>query len=282
MERKLHIGYKQGEHFITDNFVGISPLDTEQFLALQYGLIPRDISIFFLCGGQGSGKTLLALTYALDSVLWYPQEKRIQRGLISEKKGAFFEQVIYMKPPETLGGSRRDMGALPGELYDKLEHHLRPLRDAYNKTLLSDQNIPFEELLRHPRFETKYGPKRKENISFNGAHFPARNPALEIVHSGFIGGSSIANSIVLIDEAQDYTPYEIKTILERLAIGSSAVIMGDPFQTRNPYCSPKKNGLTFALRAFISQPFAGLIWLPRNYRSEVSECARGMQVYNTK
>jgi PhoH-like ATPase len=85
----------------------------------------------------------------------------------------------------------------------------------------------------------------------------------------------------VIDEAQDYTPYEMKTLIERLALGSKMIVLGDPKQTRNPNCSVKKNGLTYAIKYFLARPYSALIGLTKNYRSQVSEDSEDMTVYNT-
>ena len=69
----------------------------------------------------------------------------------------------------------------------------------------------------------------------------------------------------------------MRTILERLALGSAVVVLGDPRQTRNPNCNAKKNGLTYAIRNYIGKPYAALIGLSKNYRAQISEDSESMK-----
>lgn len=283
--KKLHYGYKQGEHFATDDILGISPLDMEQYLALQYLLINPDVTVAFIAGKHGSGKTLLGFAYGIDSTLIYDQETRRKRGLSDERKEAFFKQVICLKPPEVIGGKRRDIiGALPGDIYLKLKSHLQPFRDAFKKTILYN-DIRFEELILHPKFETEFGPRRSDYLAKKKikdmAHFSTKDAIIDMVYFGYLGGGSLENTLFLIDEAQDFTPYEIKAIIQRMGEGSKAVILGDPTQFRNPHNSKEKNGLTFTIRTYLPKLYSGLVYLPRNYRSQASEDSEQMRVYNS-
>ena len=260
--------------------LGVGPRDMEQYLALQYGLFNKDISLFFLCGKAGSGKTLLTYATAVDSVLLYDQnqrEVRAQSG-ISNK---FYRQITLLKPPEILGGSRRDPGALPGTLLDKLKPHLRPYIDAHRETIMKD--FPFNEMFKHPKYENDYGSPRNKEISsksINGGKLPDME-VIDLIYSGFIGGASIRDTFIVIDEAQDFTPYEMKTIIERIAEGSKIIICGDAMQTRNPKCTPKVNGLTFAIKHFLPKHYSGLVYLNKNYRDQASEDSDSMRAYNT-
>ena len=285
-EKKLHYGDRRDpNHYITDNILGIKPLDMEQYLALQYGMISADVSVFFLCGKQGSGKTLLSFAHALDSVMIYDKEARERRGLRGDKKEAFYRQTILLKPPEILGGKSREQGFLPGDLYMKLKPHLRPFKDAFRETLLYS-DMRFEDLFLHPKFSNDFGPPKPKEVTgkkINGVgHFSTKDEIVELVYSGFIGGSSIRDTLIVIDEAQDFRPYEMKTIIERTGEGTSLIILGDPVQVRNPKCSVKKNGLTFAIKHYLPKPYSGLVYLPRNFRSQASEDSEEMRVYNSE
>ncbi|MBN1792423.1 PhoH family protein [Candidatus Woesearchaeota archaeon] len=260
------------------SLVGILPQDMEQYLALQYGCISNDVPLFFLCGKRGSGKTLLSYAFAIDSVLHYDAETRDKRGLDPRKKGGRFEQAVILKPTEVLGGKRREVGALPGTLFQKLRPHLRPYESAHKTTNVS---IPFEQMFMHPDFETDDFKQRHPDLKqrkINGGYLPPRN-VLELVFSGFMGGDSIRNTLFMIDEAQDFEPYELKTILERMGTGCAAIITGDPFQTRNPNCNRKVNGLTSAIKHYLPKPYSGLIYLTRNYRHQISEDTEQWHVY---
>ncbi len=84
---------------------------------------------------------------------------------------------------------------------------------------------------------------------------------------------------MLIDEAQNFTPYEIKTILSRLGEGCKAIIMGDPDQTDNPSCSREINGLTHSINHYLGKPYSCLVKLSHNYRSQVSMDADAWKTY---
>jgi PhoH-like ATPase len=85
---------------------------------------------------------------------------------------------------------------------------------------------------------------------------------------------------MFIDEAEDLTPYEMKTIIERMGVSSKLIISGDPAQTRNPYCSRKYNGFTFAIKHYLPKPYSMLVKLNTNYRHQMSEDAEDMHVQN--
>jgi predicted ribonuclease YlaK len=283
--RKFHYGNREdSHHLVADNILGIKPFDMEQYLAMQYGLLNPEVSLFFLCGKQGSGKTVLTYAYAMDAVMTYEKELAVRRGLGTQKDVAF-QQIVLMKAPEILGGKRRDVGALPGDLFLKLKNHLAPYKDAHGQTTLS-REVRFEDLFLHPKFENEFGGPLKKEIQnkkmSNGGRLPAHNEAIELIYSGFAGGRSKSDTLFIVDEAQDYTPYEMKTIIERLALGSSMIILGDPKQTRNPNCTVKKNGLTYAVRNYLGKPYSGLVALSKNYRSQISEDSESMRVYNSQ
>jgi predicted ribonuclease YlaK len=276
-DKKLRIGR------VSDNSIlGITPRDMEQYIALQYGLINDEVSVFCLCGKAGSGKTLLTYAAAIDSVLIYEPLTSEKREVPKDK--GLFRQITLLKPPEILGGSRRDPGALPGSLLDKLTPHLRPYSDAHHETTM--KGFLFDEMFRHPVYTNRYGPPRTKDVSekrISGLGGMAKLPHVEVidlVYSGFIGGASIRDTYIVLDEAQDFTPYEMKTIVERMAEGSKLIICGDPAQTRNPKCNVKMNGLTFAIKNYLPKHYSGLVYLNRNYRHQASEDADSMSAYN--
>lgn len=266
-----------------DNLFGIKPQDFEQYLALEYGLLNPDVSLFFLCGSQGSGKTLLSYMAAVDLTLWYDNFKREARGMNTQQPGGQYKKIILLKPNEILGGNKRDLGFLPGTLYEKLKPHLAPYIDSHNESELSEL-FPFEDMLKHPKFKNDFGaPREKEiqNKKINGGHLNPKSEIVEVTYSGFMRGRSFANTLLLIDEAQNFTPYEVKTISERMGIGSKCIIMGDPAQVDNPDCSREINGLTHSIQHYIAKPYSAIIRLSRNYRSQMSEDATEWKVYSS-
>lgn len=268
-----------------DNVLGISPRDMEQYIAMQYCLLNPDVSLGFICGGPGTGKTLLSYASAVDQVLWYSKDKRKLRGLAGNSKEGLFKQVVLLKPTEIMGGSRRDPGALPGNLYEKLKPHLGSYIDAHSLSSLGD--IPFEQVLFHPRYENDFGGPRDAALDkdkvLGDSHLPGNRALVDLVHSGFIRGRSIPNTIVIIDEAQNYSPYEMKTIIQRVSETSKVIVVGDPVQFDNARgsCSREINGLTGAIAQFIEKPYSALVHLPKNYRHQMSEDADEWRVFSS-
>jgi len=276
--KRMHIG----EHSM-DNILGIKPRDMEQYIAFQYGLLNPDVQLFFLCGSQGSGKTLLTYVAAVDQVLFYGTETSRRRGMDESRKSGGFRHIILLKPNEVLGGSRREVGALPGSLYEKMRPHLEPYIDAHEESVLGEL-FPFEQMLYHPRFSQNGFPQRSEEANKanipGGAHLPFWE-VMRMTYSGFMRGRSFRDTLVIVDEAQNFTPYEVKTILERIAEGSKIIIMGDSLQTDNPHCSRGINGLTHAIKQYLDRPYTALVNLSTNYRSQVSDDAQGWRTFSS-
>jgi len=274
--KQVHVG-KQTK----DNVLGISPLDMEQYLALQYGMFDKNVSLFFLCGTQGSGKTLLSYVASIDLVLWYDKEEAKKRGL--DKREGLYKKIVLLKPTEILGGSRRDVGALPGNLYEKIKPHLGAYIDAHRVSVLNDV-FSFEDMLKHPKFANDFGEKRPEETNkrkIDGhAYLPPNSEVIELTYSGFMRGRSFSDTILLVDEVQNFTPYEVKTIIARLGEGCKVVLMGDPLQVDNPLCSRSINGLTHAIKHYLDKPYSSLVNLSRNYRSQMSQDTDDWKVYS--
>ncbi len=279
-ERKIKVG-----HCTMNSVLGISPKDMEQYIAMQYGLMNNDVTLSFLCGSQGSGKTLLSYVCAVDQVLWYDYDMRKRRmpKAGDKHKGGIYQQIVLLKPNDILGGKSREVGFLPGSLYDKLRPHLGPYIDAHRESVMHEL-FPFEDILRHPRWgndifsEPRLPTTNKIKIN-DCAHLPGDMEAVQMTYSGHMRGRSFQKTLVLLDEAQNFTPYEVKTILERLGPGCKAIVMGDPRQVDNPLCSREINGLTHAIAHFMGESFMNLVTLPNHYRSQVSEVAGKMKVY---
>ena len=270
---KLHVG-----NYSMDSLLGIKPRDMEQYIALQYGLLDPDTSLFFLCGSQGSGKTLLAYLAAVELMLRYDANERILRKIDNGRNGSF-EKMVLLKPNDPMGGTKRDDGLLPGDLYTKTIQHLMPYVDAHKMSDLGSI-FPFKDMFLHPVYSNDYGDKRSENANKkikNAAYLPNHQEVVELVTSAKIRGRSLPNTILIIDEAQNFTPYEMRTILSRLSEGCKAFVLGDPEQFDNPDCSREVNGLTYAIKHYFGRLYVGLGHLTTNYRSQISEDANSMK-----
>ncbi|MFH1275536.1 MAG: PhoH family protein [Candidatus Woesearchaeota archaeon] len=275
--RKIRLG-----NHVSQDLLGVTPKDMGQYLALQYGLLNPDISTFFLCGSHGSGKTLLAYAAAIEQILWYGKPDRQKRGLDPEGKGGIYDRIVLLKPNQTLGGKKREVGALPGTLFDKLRDHLSCYIDAHRETALY-QKMPFEDLLRHPTRGNHIfdEPRITKEIIYGGskAHFPPHTEIMEMTYSGVMFGRSFRNTLILIDEAQNFEPYELKVIIERLGLGCKVVVMGDPWQANGEHVSTEINGLTSGMAHYLDTHFTASLTLGRNYRSQASKHAKTWRTF---
>jgi PhoH-like ATPase len=99
---------------------------------------------------------------------------------------------------------------------------------------------------------------------------------LEIEPLTYIRGRSIPKQYMIVDEAQNLTPHEIKTIITRAGEGTKIVLTGDPYQIDNPYIDSSSNGLTYAVEKFKNQSIAGHVTLMRGERSPLAELAANL------
>jgi hypothetical protein len=270
---------KIGDSRPSETVLGVRPLDMEQYLALQYVLTNPDVELAFVCGGAGSGKTVVSYAAAIDQILCYDKQERITREGRGGKGGRY-ESIVLLKPFEILGGKRREVGFLPGSLFDKIKDQLKSYTDAHKLTTLAGvdggPHIPFEAMFLHPKYENDFGKKRPEHVNnarIDGAHFPGHE-VIELTYSGLLRGRSFHNTLVLVDEAQNFTPYEMKTIISRLGPGCKVIIMGDPYdQIDNELCTPEINGLTHGIKEFLPRPYSALVPLRHLHRSQMAEDA---------
>ncbi len=94
---------------------------------------------------------------------------------------------------------------------------------------------------------------------------------LEIEPLTYIRGRSIPNQYIIIDEAQNLTPHEVKTILTRAGENTKVILTGDPYQIDNPFIDSTSNGLSYVVEKFKNEPIAGNIMLVKGERSELAE-----------
>jgi PhoH-like ATPase len=99
---------------------------------------------------------------------------------------------------------------------------------------------------------------------------------LEVEAISYIRGRSIPRQFMVVDEAQNLTPHEVKTIVTRVGEGTKIVFTGDPYQIDNPYVDAESNGLTWLVERFKGQGLAGHVTLMRGERSELAELAANL------
>ena len=213
---------------------GLTPLNEEQRVAL-YFLTQPHLSLVCLTGKAGTGKTLLALAAGLSQVM---ESKRYERVLVS--------RAIF-----PLG---RDLGYLPGTLEEKMDPWLQPIYD--NLEFLLGKN-------------TSRTPHRKK---LHLEEFLDMGP-IEINPITYMRGRSIPRQYLLIDEAQNLTTHEVKTLLTRAGQGTKVILIGDPHQVDHPDLDAHSNGLAYVVKRFQGQKCAGIIHLTQGHRSSLAELA---------
>jgi PhoH-like ATPase len=214
-----------------DHVWGIFPRNLEQNFALDL-LLDDDVKLVTLVGTAGTGKTLLAIAAGLEKTT---DESKYQKLLVS-------------RPIFPLG---RDLGFLPGTLEEKLNPWMQPIFD--NLELL----LGGATQGRQKRLSQSYHELINQGI-------------LEVEPLTYIRGRSIPNQYFIVDEAQNLTPHELKTILTRAGENTKIVLTGDPYQIDNPYVDAASNGLTYVVEKFKKEAIGGHISLVRGERSALA------------
>jgi len=231
-------------------------------------LLDEGISLITCFGKAGTGKTLLSTACALHQTC---------------EEHSRYDGVAISRPVIALG---KDIGFLPGSLEEKMRPWLQPYYDALE--VLMPSKPPKE-----PQFigkKTSKKRKRREEALFQtpgpvvaGGHTIGgpvkpyerliKSGAVEIEALCFIRGRSIARRFFILDEAQQLTPHEVKTIITRISEGSKIVLIGDPAQIDNPYVDSRSNGLVYCHNRMKGQPIAAHIKLTKGERSKLAELA---------
>jgi PhoH-like ATPase len=218
---------------------GLEPRNKEQNFALDLLLDPN-VKLVSLVGAAGCGKTLIALAAGLQQTLG-------QRPI--------YDKLVVTRPIEPLG---RDLGYLPGTLEEKMAPWIAPIKD----------NLAF--LLS----KGKKGGKRSEDIDKDPyINLLFSEGKIEIEAVTYIRGRSIPNSFMIIDEAQNLSPHELKTIITRSGEGTKIVLCGDIHQIDASHMDAVSNGLSYVVEAFKEQEISGHVSLIKGERSALATMA---------
>jgi PhoH-like ATPase len=158
-----------------------------------------------------------------------------------------FRRLVVARPTISMG---KELGFLPGSLEEKLAPWMQPIHDALE--LLSDLNMGQEH-------------RRCGDLMRSGS--------IVVEALSYIRGRSIANQFMIIDETQNLTPLEAKTIITRVGSGTKVVFTGDPYQIDNPYVDSSSNGFNYVVSRFRAEAIAAHIELQKGERSELAELA---------
>jgi len=220
--------------FADKTIQNVSARNPQQRMAIEL-LMLDSVRLVTLMGPAGTGKTLLAVACGMQKVL---VEKR-------------YEKLLVSRPIIPFG---QDIGYLPGAKEEKLWQWMQPI---------------FDNLAYILRTKKKGGDggmdERISNLIDSGA--------LELEALTYIRGRSIPDQFIIIDEAQNLTPHEVKTVVSRVGEDSKVVLTGDPYQIDNPYLDSSSNGLAYAAERMKGLGLAGHVMLTKSERSELASLA---------
>jgi len=246
--------------------IAIRPRNLEQQFFVD-ALLDDSIHLLTCVGKAGTGKTLLSIAAALHQIL--DDQSR-------------YDGVSISRPVIALG---RDVGFLPGTLEEKMRPWLQPYYDALE--VLIPSKPPKEPQFASKKVSSKKLRKREHRmmsvpvtppVSSSGALVKPyerllKTGLVEIEALAFIRGRSIARRFFILDEAQQLTPHEAKTVLTRISEDSKIVLIGDPAQIDNPYVDSRSNGLVYCHNRMRDQAVAAHVKLAKGERSRLAELA---------
>ncbi|MAZ36961.1 MAG: ribonuclease [Crocinitomicaceae bacterium] len=223
---------------ITENFerlekqpmYGVMPRNAEQTFAI-HALSNPEIKLVTLQGVAGTGKTLLALSSAIEQAKNY-------------------KQILLARPIVPL--SNKDIGYLPGDVKSKLNPYMEPLWD----------NLKY---IKNQFKETEKAYKKIEEM--------VTKEKLLVTPLAYIRGRSLSNVFFIVDEAQNLTPHEVKTIISRAGENAKIIFTGDVHQIDSPYLDSQSNGLSYLIDRLKGNSLFAHITLEKGERSELANLA---------
>lgn len=224
----------------------IQSKNKEQSFALDL-LMDKNVQLASLIGPAGTGKTLIALAAGIEQIV----EQKI------------YKKLIVIKPIQSVGN---DIGYLPGTLQEKLEPWTAPIKDNLNVLFVSDST--YNKPTNNKNFKNQ-----KNKIDNTYLEILMEQGIIEIEAVSFIRGRSIPNAYIVIDESQNLSMHELKTIITRAGEGTKIVLTGDVEQIDNQDVDSYTNGLSYAVDKFKSYDIAGHVTLIKGVRSKLATLA---------
>ena len=227
-----------------ESVFGLRPRNKEQHFSLDL-LMDENVKLLSMIGKAGSGKTLLALAAGLEQ-------------LNTIGRVPCYQKLLVSRPVQPVG---KDIGYLPGTLEEKMEPWIAPIKDNLDYLLGINGKKP--------------GRKSKDNLMSSDPYLELmqQRGLIEIEAISFIRGRSIQNAFIIIDEAQNLSMHELKTIVTRVGEGTKIVLTGDIEQIDNVDVDAYTNGLTYAIEKFKEYPVAAHVTLLKGERSLLATLA---------
>jgi len=212
---------------------GVCPRNKEQSFALDL-LMDPNVPFVSLVGKAGSGKTLLAVVAGIAQVLKDP---------FAKASSPLYKKLVVSRPVQPMG---KDIGFLPGSMEEKMRPWLMPIQDNL-QYIMGNDRVTLEEYM--------------------------GQGIIELEALTYIRGRSISNAFVVIDEAQNLSMHEIKTIMTRIGEGTKLVLTGDIEQIDNVYVDETSSGLVHAVEKFKRTALSGHVTLKKGERSKIATLA---------
>jgi PhoH-like ATPase len=220
---------------------GILPRNLQQTMAIDL-LLDDSVKLVTLIGNAGTGKTLVALAAGMTK-------------LLNEQ---VYQKVLCARPIMPLG---RDIGYLPGDKDQKLTAWMQPIFD--NLAYLLSNKLTAGSDDKHAQHASLHSVEQR---------------IAQLMESGqivlepltYIRGRSIPHQFMIVDESQNLTPHEVKTIASRVGEGTKLVLTGDATQIDNPYLDSSSNGLSYIVERLKGKPLVGHVTLAKSERSELA------------
>ncbi|MDP2313024.1 MAG: PhoH family protein [Pseudomonadota bacterium] len=225
---------------------GIFARNREQLFALDL-LLDDNVPLVTLDGMAGTGKTLLAIACGLQRVA---DDKHYRR-------------LVVARPIFPLG---KDVGFLPGTLEEKLNPWMKPIFDNLDLLLGGEES----------REGGGGGGGRGNKNQAPNYQALIDQKIIEVEPLTYIRGRSLPRQYLVIDEAQNLTPHEVKTVITRAGEGTKVILTGDRYQIDNPYVDATSNGLSYVVERFRLSPMAGHVTLRKGERSPLAETAASL------
>ncbi len=237
--------------------MGIAPKNIEQLCALD-ALLCDKIDVVTLTGKAGTGKTLLSLAagmHMLERSLAKLQNLKNQgkeQDNINEK---YYEQILVSRPVIPIVG--QDIGFLPGDVEEKLGPWMQPIYDNLDVIVGSPA-------------DTK---KEGKPVKYKSSRYFIDSGMIQIEPLTYIRGRSLPHRYIIIDEAQNLRPLDVKTIITRCGEGTKIIFTGDLYQIDTPYLDFSSNGLSYLISRFIQEENFCYLNLTQSARSKLAERA---------